>query len=338
MAAPASAASVSAPASAPASAASSSSSSLPPLQFYSKSADPVARELSTFAHSPICLGGRWYPTVEHAYQADKLYCAYLFTGSELFSTRSPDNVHPTVGPNGIDAKKAASKATMKEMKITLDLSEWTRERQTESMLRALRAKFAIPKFAALLKSTGSRPLHHFERRPGYWGCQVRRETGELIGQNTLGRMLEGLRAEANTRAASCTHDTMVSTSGHMTNNNNSRRVITEWKCYKCGAHGMGAPLPRPCLHPQVCHVTFHSDHRDSLVESWECTKCHVVKENTDIPLYSVLLPRVPCDESRRHELIKCDYRDPETGCLEHTMICKHCRRRGLADEAAAMTN
>jgi hypothetical protein len=41
--------------------------------------------------------------------------------------------------------------------------------------------------------TGTRPLSHFERRPGLWGEHVDKKTGEVKGENMLGKMLERKR-------------------------------------------------------------------------------------------------------------------------------------------------
>jgi len=171
-----------------------------PLVFFSKSKDRSARELSNFADSPICIGGRWFPTVEHYYQAQKFAVAGCAEFNREFSTEEEGGV-PVVGATGLDAKKAGGKGVMKKRGVVLPLGLWDSEHRTPVMLKALQAKFKIPAFSRLLQATGDRPLHHFERRPGFWGTHVSSATGERKGDNMLGRMLEGFRKIINHKAA-----------------------------------------------------------------------------------------------------------------------------------------
>lgn len=164
-----------------------------PLQFFSKSKDPEARQLSNFAESWIEIDGRWYPTVEHYYQSQKYFPKYPSIAA-TFSSVAKGGI-PEVGIEAKAAKSAGSKTAMKKKKIVLDTSKWSIEGPIV-MENALRAKFDIPFFQLVLQKTGSRPLHHFERRPGLWGMHTNKITGEVKGSNLMGALLEKIRSES----------------------------------------------------------------------------------------------------------------------------------------------
>ena len=210
-------------------AADSSSTALSPAVFYSRTADPALQSLSNFAPSWIAMADeegaplaqpktgasaaatsaavaasshpstlRWYPTVEHYFQS----CKFLFSNKPalamLFSS-AEKGVSPSLGCDPKTAKSAGGKGWMARNGATLDVPRWNLHAEAV-MARALQAKFAQPSFAANLRSTGNRPLHHFERQPGLWGCNTDKKTGQRRGQNLLGRMLEQIRTKINDEA------------------------------------------------------------------------------------------------------------------------------------------
>jgi ribA/ribD-fused uncharacterized protein len=161
-----------------------------PIVFFSRSADAASKQLSNFAPSPILIDGRWYPTVEHYYQSQKF--SQRKDLAAQFSTESQGEV-PVIGAEGIHAKRAGSKKAMKMIKVGL-VTGW--EAKAPAVMKvALSAKFEQhPYSRACLLKTGEKPLHHFERRPGVWGCHSDKATGVVTkGGNKMGELLEEVR-------------------------------------------------------------------------------------------------------------------------------------------------
>jgi predicted NAD-dependent protein-ADP-ribosyltransferase YbiA (DUF1768 family) len=157
-----------------------------PLVFFSRSADANARALSNFATSWLHIDARWYPSVEHVYQASKYPATwrYQFSCTERGGT-------PAIGLEARAAKSAGSKTGMKKRRVAM-----VPEFDGPAVMRAALAhKFALPEFVAVLRATGQRPLRHHGRRPAVWDCHTDHATGAIAkGENALGVMLEQLRA------------------------------------------------------------------------------------------------------------------------------------------------
>ncbi len=163
-----------------------------PLVFFSRSGDDEAKQLSNFAPSWIQIDSRWYPTVEHYYQSRK------FVGrNDLVAQFGCDERGgtPTVGSLALNAKRAGSKTAMKMIKFALS-PDWDTKSLIE-MKKAALVKFTEHEYSRdCLLRTLTRPLHHYERRPGVWGCHTNHETGGLKkGGNALGRILEEIRSD-----------------------------------------------------------------------------------------------------------------------------------------------
>jgi ribA/ribD-fused uncharacterized protein len=163
-----------------------------PLLFFSKSKDADARALSNFAPSWIERFDRWYPTVEHLYQAGKFVYVGAHISARTFSS-AERGVAPAVGLDPAAAKKAGNRTAFKRNGLVLNAAGWA-VRGPVVMRAALALKFAQPAFAKVLRATGKRPLKHFERTPGVWGTHLCKATGKWKGENLLGRMLEEIRA------------------------------------------------------------------------------------------------------------------------------------------------
>jgi ribA/ribD-fused uncharacterized protein len=128
-------------------------------------------EFSNFAPCRIFLKGRYWPTTEHYFQAQK------FAGTEheeqirLMSTPS----------------KAAQAGRERRRPLRAD---WESIKESV-MLDALRAKFTQhEKLRALLLSTGDAELVEHTANDAYWG-----DGGDGHGKNRLGILLMQVRAE-----------------------------------------------------------------------------------------------------------------------------------------------
>lgn len=172
------------------------------LQFYSKSKDiddlpslgiaDWRKRLSNFWPCEIDVGGKKYPSVEHAFHALKaLHCSDKPTMAVDFECGG------RVGSNPQNAKTAGGKGAYKKVGATLDLAKWDAQRDDATMI-ALRARVACDaEFCAILRATAGQYLLHFERQAAkaYWGGAVSASTGKVVGRNRLGEMLMGLRQE-----------------------------------------------------------------------------------------------------------------------------------------------
>jgi ribA/ribD-fused uncharacterized protein len=172
--------------------------------FYSKSADaddlalgvPHWRKvLSNFHPVEIEVGGRRYPSVEHAFHAAKARCSNKPEVAAAFE------IGGSVPANAAAAKKAGGRAGFAKMGATLDCAEWDRVRDDATMM-ALRARWlADPLFRHILLATRdlNLTLVHFERGGwrSYWGGTVIADN-IVVGANTLGRMLMELRDTQST--------------------------------------------------------------------------------------------------------------------------------------------
>jgi ribA/ribD-fused uncharacterized protein len=158
-----------------------------PIVYFSRSKDAKARALSNFALSWFQLDGRWWPTVEHYYQAHKWPSSMRDFFSSDSSTRAP-----AAGIDALQVKKLSGKGKMKAKKVTIHPA--FELHKVEYMRAALDAKYALPEFRQALLDTGSRPLHHFGRRPSLWDCNTDHSTGKVKkGDNLHGQLLEQTR-------------------------------------------------------------------------------------------------------------------------------------------------
>jgi ribA/ribD-fused uncharacterized protein len=131
---------------------------------------------SNFAHFPIVIGGKRWPTSEHYFQAQKFRDAADV--DEVRRAKTPE----IAARLGRDRKK----------KLRPD---WNRAR-ISVMRTALRAKFEQhDDLRALLLSTGDAKLVEHTDNDDFWG-----DGGDGRGQNMLGRLLMELRKEIQSAA------------------------------------------------------------------------------------------------------------------------------------------
>jgi len=138
------------------------------ISFHDVHAEPFG-PFSNFSKHPFTLGGTWYPTAEHAFQATK------FAGLPQAETIRNIRGAKDAARMGRDCRSLVRK-------------DWD-EVKDAVMGRILAAKFAAhPALRDLLTSTGAEPIEFASPMDGYWG------TGrDGAGLNRLGRLLEGLR-------------------------------------------------------------------------------------------------------------------------------------------------
>lgn len=138
------------------------------------------RFLSNFMYVTVKLDGVDYPSVEHAFQAAKTPHPYerrIFTSAAMADDRQNGRNILHAGK----AKRAGKKVTLR--------ADWDAVK-LQVMEDLLRQKFAVPKFATLLRATGDAPIVE----GNYWGDTfwgVYKGTGE----NHLGRLLMQIRSE-----------------------------------------------------------------------------------------------------------------------------------------------
>lgn len=139
-----------------------------PLYFYTRSGPGF--ELSNFAPYGLEVDGKYWPTVEHFFQAQK----FLDDGYQ-------ERIRRALSP-----KDARALGQSRRMPIRPD---WDEVRDAV-MLRALRLKFARPALRQLLLETGDRPLVEASPFDYYWGAGQ-----DGSGLNRLGELLQSVRAE-----------------------------------------------------------------------------------------------------------------------------------------------
>ena len=139
-----------------------------PISFYS-TREPYG-EFSNFAKFGVKIGGEWWPTTEHYFQAQKF-------DAPDYRRKIRDADTP---------KRAADLGRSRSIPLRPD---W--ESVKDDVMRAcVLKKFEThPDLRALLLSTGDEEL--IENAPGdyYWGCGK-----DGLGKNMLGKILEEVRA------------------------------------------------------------------------------------------------------------------------------------------------
>lgn len=140
-----------------------------PIYFYSEREAPFG-VFSNFSPHGFTVDGRYYPTSEHYFQAQKF-------------VHSPEDYEAVATAQ--KPKIAADRGRERSRPLR---SDWN-EVKDDMMRHALRAKFdAHQPLRELLESTGTETLIEKTSTDYYWGCGT---TG--TGKNRLGELLEELR-------------------------------------------------------------------------------------------------------------------------------------------------
>lgn len=132
--------------------------------------------LSNFADAPLKLKGRWWPTSEHYFQAQK------FAGTQHEALIRKAKTPSVAAQMGRDRRRPLRK-------------DW--ESVKDNVMRdAVRAKFSQhTDLREALLATGNAVLVEHTDRDDYWG-----DGGDGSGRNMLGRILMGVRAELRTHS------------------------------------------------------------------------------------------------------------------------------------------
>ena len=151
------------------------------------------RLLSNFALLDVEYEGKVYPTVEHAFQAQKYCCTDIPEYSEEF----------TIGGKiltPLAAKQAGSRSGMKKMKTALDVVQWN-SIKLGVMTALIRSKVErYPEVRSILLCARSRGIQlvHTSRSDLEWGAHLNEsKTGLKRGQNLLGLIYSQIPLEVN---------------------------------------------------------------------------------------------------------------------------------------------
>ena len=149
--------------------------------FFSRSKDPLAKRLSAFGPDDVMMGGKLYPTVEHAFHAAKA----LMAGSEALA----EEIRGVPTPQ--EAKTLGSRKTLKTRRIRFNLEEW--ESCREDVMRGL-LKNRFDRHPDLWIACRALPentqFFHYSLRNRIWGCHVDHETGQVKkGLNKMGVLM-----------------------------------------------------------------------------------------------------------------------------------------------------
>lgn len=146
------------------------------VYFYAQTADYA--EFSNFAPFGVLMGGVWWPTVEHYFQAQKF--DDLDYREQIRRASRPKEAK-TLGMT----RKLPLRADWEEVKDGI-------------MLDAVRTKFQTHgKLARLLLSTGDRMIVEHAPMDAYWGCGP-----DGNGLNKLGKILMSIREELQGESSS----------------------------------------------------------------------------------------------------------------------------------------
>lgn len=168
------------------------------LVFSSKSKDANARYLSNYtktdgliideAYFPTpnnVLHNKVFPTIEHAFQAYKLARSHApeHIINKLINTPDPSVVKRMGGRKSFDTNG-----------LTLYISEWNHA-SLHIMRYLVRQRLHIDdKYRDIIQKAVNNniKLCHFERsgKRSIWGGYINKNTGEWVGQNRLGQILE----------------------------------------------------------------------------------------------------------------------------------------------------
>ena len=171
------------------------------LVFFSQSKAPW-NMLSNFYEVDIGLPEGTFPSVEHYFQATKFIAEdrnRFRKGAEF--DRHVERKQITAVTKGRFAKSAGSKSGSAKHNLTLVADAFEPAKAKRRMKDALLEKFKQEPFRQVLLNTGNRPLVHIGMRGSldYWTGKVDKSTGEIIGENTMAKLLMEVRDEIQDR-------------------------------------------------------------------------------------------------------------------------------------------
>ncbi len=164
------------------------------MQFHSKSAlikngilpQDALRRLSNFSEDPVEYEGNSYPSVEHAYQAQKYKCTNKPELAEMFYSETGTLKTAT------EAKTAGSKSGMKKHGVELNMSCWNSPNRVDKIMYELvMSKISKNEYIKNILEIASRHnirFVHFSRTDMYWGAHMNEDGTIKRGENKLGKI------------------------------------------------------------------------------------------------------------------------------------------------------
>lgn len=163
------------------------------LVFHSRSKSEAAKYLSNFQklENPIeDEGGCFFSSVEAWFQAHKMRASGNETEAREFE------VGGKYGDDPKKAKKQGSRSAFQKLGLKLT-PQWDSSLKNTVMQSALKKRFDTDaRFKGLLCDFAQKGVYllHFERSgpKSYWGGFLNKKTGEIEGENALGKMMQAL--------------------------------------------------------------------------------------------------------------------------------------------------
>lgn len=168
-----------------------------PIIFHSRVKDPY-NKFSNFYEVDLEMPEGIFPSVEHYFQGMKFVPKdrEKFTKGCQFDKPAATN-WPEKVSKGCVAKSAGSKSGTAKHQMTLAEDALDQSAAKIRMKNALKIKFQKEPFKSLLLETGDRLLVHIPMRGkvDFWTGKVDKNTGEIIGDNTMAKLLMEVRQE-----------------------------------------------------------------------------------------------------------------------------------------------
>jgi len=179
--------------------ANSAGENLEPIFFFSRSRFPYC-QFSNFYEVDIEMPEGVFPSVEHYFQGMKFIQedrARFMKGGEFDKKKneaSARNVKDQIAKGKL-AKSAGSKSGSTKYKLTLAADGLNQAVAKRRMKRALQRKFEQEPYKSLLLETGGTKLIHIPTRgqTDFWTGKRDKKTGEIVGENTMGKLLMEVR-------------------------------------------------------------------------------------------------------------------------------------------------
>lgn len=169
-----------------------------PIQFFSGSKFPYC-QFSNFYEVDIEMAEGVFPSVEHYFQGMKFIPEdreRFMKGGEFDKRKESkaSNAREEVA-KGRFAKSAGSKSGSAKYSLTLASGGLDQEVAKKRMKRALQKKFEQEPFRSLLLATRGVQLIHIPMRGriDFWTGKKDKKTGEIVGENTMGKILMEIR-------------------------------------------------------------------------------------------------------------------------------------------------
>lgn len=177
---------------------SSAEQDVEPILFFSGSRFPYC-QFSNFYEVDIEMAEGVFPSVEHYFQGMKFIAedrVRFMKGGEFDKKKESkaSNAREEIAKGRL-AKSAGSKSGSAKYSLTLAPDGLDQEVAKKRMKRALQRKFEQEPFRSLLLETKGAQLIHIPMRgrTDFWTGKRDKGTGEIVGENTMGKILMEIR-------------------------------------------------------------------------------------------------------------------------------------------------